>query len=215
MTIWLEDMNIKQRNITVDLFLPESMREELKHPLGLLLKEKPTETLLNLIIKERPPLVILVGDYCVKDFLAHGAIPNISIIDGKNLRNPFEDIIIPNGKVVNAKNPPATITIEAWKIIQKAIKYLLENHSENKVKNEGRKEQSIFINSVKSQIKKQPIIIMIDGEEDLLVIPTVIESPEKSFVVYGQPNEGIVLIKVTKNAKSKFKKLIQRMKEKD
>ena len=44
------------------------------------------------------------------------------------------------------------------------------------------------------------------------MFPAVLEAPENSFVVYGQPHEGIVLIKVTMNARFKFEKLIERMK---
>ncbi|MCK5157960.1 MAG: DUF359 domain-containing protein, partial [Candidatus Heimdallarchaeota archaeon] len=62
------------------------------------------------------------------------------------------------------------------------------------------------------KLPKEPIVLLITGEEDLLVFPAVLEAPENSFVVYGQPHEGIVLIKVTMNARFKFEKLIERMK---
>jgi len=39
--------------------------------------------------------------------------------------------------------------------------------------------------------------IVVDGEEDLLVIVAVLYAPEGSLVVYGQPGEGIVVVRVT------------------
>ncbi|NHJ47769.1 MAG: DUF359 domain-containing protein [Asgard group archaeon] len=175
-------------NFTSDLKLPESMRNELKKPLGQLITSQPTKTLIQLIEKDQPQLVIFVGDYCVQKALEHNLVPHLSIIDGKNLREPFEKITIGNAKEIKCKNPAATITVESWKKIKEIIKELV---------------------TIK---EKQPIILYIDGEEDLLVLPVIIELPNNSFVVYGQPHEGIVVINVTPNVKFKCKKLIERMK---
>ena len=174
-----------------DYFLPVEMREELKQPLGELITEAPTKSLLQRIENEKPRLTIFVGDYCVQEAINSGYIPNISIIDGKNLREKFSNILIPNAKVIKTKNPPAMVTAESWTMIAEQIGKQIDS-SENK--------------------SKEPIVLFIDGEEDLLVIPAVIESPEGAFIIYGQPHEGVVLIKVTANIKFKFRKLIERMK---
>ena len=179
---------IDLENIKHDFLLPFDMREELKAPIGKLITKEPTKTLIKLVEKKQPTLVVFVGDYCVHKALENNFIPNLSIIDGRNLREPFDEISIENAKIVNSTNPQATITIETWKIIREIFSELLENK------------------------EKQPIILYIDGEEDLLVLPVVLELPENSFVVYGQPHEGIVLINVTPNVKLKCKKLIERMK---
>lgn len=183
---------MKLETIDSDISLPRKMRKELKKPLGLLIETDPNQELLNIIKNEKPSLVIFVGDYCVKKMVEDkGFIPDISIIDGKNLREQFEKITIHNAKVIKAKNPPAKITREAWKRIEEAI--------------------ASKINGLKTKVSN-PILLIIDGEEDLLVFPAVLESPTNTFVVYGQPHKGLVLIKVTSNVKFKFKKLIERMK---
>ncbi len=41
--------------------------------------------------------------------------------------------------------------------------------------------------------------IMVDGEEDLAVLPSVILAPLKTCLLYGQPDVGIVLISVDRN----------------
>ncbi|NHJ31628.1 MAG: DUF359 domain-containing protein [Asgard group archaeon] len=175
-----------------EYILPEEMRSELKKPLGELITKEPTLKLIKIIQKENPPIIIFVGDFCVEDALKHGLTPDISIMDGLNLREPYHEISIHNAKVINSNNPPAKITVESWMKIAQAIKQQIQ--------------------STEKKIPKEPIVLLINGEEDLLVFPAVLEAPENSFVVYGQPHEGIVLIKVTMNAKFKFKKLIERMK---
>jgi len=185
-------MKEKSNSSFKEYFLPEEMRSELKDPLGELLTKEPTLKLIKLVEDEKPPLIIFVGDFCVEDALKHGLTPDISIMDGKNLREPYHEISIHNAKVINSNNPPAKITVESWTKIAQAIKQQIQ-----------RKEK---------KLPKEPIVLLITGEEDLLVFPAVLEAPENSFVVYGQPHEGIVLIKVTMNVRFKFEKLIERMK---
>jgi len=44
--------------------------------------------------------------------------------------------------------------------------------------------------------------ILIEGEEDLLVVPAAISSKPGSYVVYGQPGEGIVVLRVDERLQS-------------
>jgi len=53
-----------------------------------------------------------------------------------------------------------------------------------------------------------PVTIMVDGEEDLAVIPLVIAAPPSSVVLYGQPHEGIVLRTIDDGAKAAAKELL-------
>jgi len=185
-------MNKFKLNDIIRFILPEEMREEFKKPLGKLLTKNPTKELIKQIEEQNPPLIIFVGDYCVLDALKHGLIPDIAVIDGKNLREEFKEISIDNAKVIKSKNPPATITANTWL----KIKEIFES------------QKTIQI----TRKPKEPIVLLIEGEEDLLVLPIALEAPENSFIIYGQPYEGIVVIKVTADIKIKFSKLIGRMK---
>jgi uncharacterized protein (UPF0218 family) len=51
----------------------------------------------------------------------------------------------------------------------------------------------------------------VEGEEDLLTIVAVLYAPDGSFVVYGQPNEGIVVVKATPEKKDEANKLLNEM----
>jgi uncharacterized protein (UPF0218 family) len=52
----------------------------------------------------------------------------------------------------------------------------------------------------------------VDGEEDLAVLPCLLNSPKDAFILYGQPNEGVVLVKVDEaypRALNYYKQLIK------
>jgi len=50
--------------------------------------------------------------------------------------------------------------------------------------------------------------LIIDGEEDLLVLPVVQYAPIGSVVYYGQPGEGLVKVVVTKEKKRQVVALV-------
>ena len=84
--------------------------------------------------------------------------------------------------MVYVKNPPGTITEEAIVAIKEALESPKHVH------------------------------ILVDGEEDLLVLIAVFYAPEKSLVVYGQPYEGIVVVKVTSEKKAEAAEILKAMK---
>ena len=51
--------------------------------------------------------------------------------------------------------------------------------------------------------------ILVDGEEDLAVLPAILALPLGSVVVYGQPGEGLVWVDVTEEKKKEAYQLIQ------
>ncbi len=53
--------------------------------------------------------------------------------------------------------------------------------------------------------------MVVDGEEDLLTLVAVLCAPENSLVVYGQPHEGIVVVKVTEKTKRKIRRIVEAM----
>jgi uncharacterized protein (UPF0218 family) len=54
---------------------------------------------------------------------------------------------------------------------------------------------------VHESMDKQGSLIIVDGEEDLAVLPCILEADWDSIVLYGQPDEGIVMVKVTEEKK--------------
>ncbi len=60
--------------------------------------------------------------------------------------------------------------------------------------------------------KNEHTHIVVEGEEDLLVLIAVLYAPENSFVVYGQPYSGIVVVKVSAEKKAQAAAFLNEMK---
>ena len=60
--------------------------------------------------------------------------------------------------------------------------------------------------------QKPPIRLLVNGEEDLLVLPVCLFAPENSVVMYGQPNEGLVIAEITNEVREKVQKIVNQMK---
>jgi uncharacterized protein (UPF0218 family) len=57
----------------------------------------------------------------------------------------------------------------------------------------------------------EPVRIFVDGEEDLAVIPACLYAPVGSAVIYGQPSEGVVVVRVTEEKRKETKALLDKM----
>ena len=162
--------------------LPVNLRDQLKNPLGNLISDNDPNK--ENIIKEisTESVLITVGDRTTENMLQLGLKPQIQIIDGLEKRNRR---VVPTDDAVNTnlscRNPPGEITEESMQVIQKAFS------------------------------SKPPVRITVDGEEDLLVLPVCMSAPENSVVMYGQPNEGLVLVHVTPEIQAKVQKILDSM----
>ena len=113
---------------------------------------------------------ISIGDQTTKNLLDADIIPKIGIIDNIIERKTSKHNIEYNAVILNAVNPPGTITEELWATIKKSFQLS----------------------------GKSNVLIIVDGEEDLAVIPCVLMAPEGSIILYGQPGEGVVLVETDK-----------------
>ena len=101
--------------------LPNDLRDQLKNPLGNLIKDNDIDK--ENIIKEisAESVLITVGARTTENMLQLGLKPQIQIIDGLEKRNqrvvPTDDAVNTN---LSCKNPPGEITEESMKVIQKA-----------------------------------------------------------------------------------------------
>ena len=162
--------------------LPDDLRDQLKTPLGNLVSDNdPNKE--NIIKKiSAESVIITVGDRTTENMLQLGLKPQIQIIDGLEKRS---ECAVPADDTINTKlsckNPPGEITEESIQVIQKAFS------------------------------SEPPVRITVDGEEDLLVIPACIFAPENSVVMYGQPNEGLVIVTITPEIRAKVQKILDVM----
>ena len=160
------------------------LREKLKKPWGKLIRgsfDKTTNEIRGIIKEENPPCVITVGDVVSKNLAKEDIRLKLLIVDNKVMRTNIKPLSLPEGEEVHVKNPPGRITQEA-------------------------------INAVREAFKTDRIVkIIVDGEEDLLTPVAVLYAPENSIVVYGQPGEGAVVVKVTKDKKDEAAAILKVM----
>lgn len=151
------------------------------------MKGKPEETIKVLkehLLDNKPLLFASVGDFVSENALNHGLIPDIIVVDNRTLRQEIKPIDIRLSKI-SVKNPPATITKEAWKILRDSI------------------------------ILNKKLAIIVEGEEDLLVLPLMADMPLGSVIIYGQPNEGLVIITITEERQNWARNFINQMENKN
>jgi len=164
------------------LQLPDNLRDQLKNPLGNLISDNdPNKE--NIIKKiSAESVIITVGDRTTENMLQLGLKPQIQIIDGLEKRNQR---IVPADDTINTNlsciYPPGEKTEDSLQAIQIAFSC------------------------------EPPVRITVDGEVDLLVLPVCIFAPENSVVMYGQPNEGLVIVHITPDIQAKVQKILDAM----
>jgi uncharacterized protein (UPF0218 family) len=135
-----------------------------------------------MLIDQKPPCVVSVGDVVSINMHASGIHPQLTVIDYISLRDQAIPKQAPVEKTVNVKNPQGTITDEAIFAIKTALEANVHTH------------------------------VVVEGEEDLLTLIAVLYAPENSFVIYGQPYMGIVVVKATSEKKAEVKAFLKEMK---
>ncbi len=170
------------------LILKENGRSEFKKPFGKLYKSinDLKDDLED--YKKDNDLIISIGDVTTLNLQKESIIPNMGIIDNRIERreSAFKNKLSYYKIQLNTDNPPGTITKDLWNTIKKAF-HLIETYHDN-------------------------ILIVVNGEEDLAVIPCVIMAPPNSIVLYGQPGEGVVFCEVDK-VKNEAIKLLEKFEE--
>jgi len=166
--------------------LTPELREKLKTPLGLLIQgsfDETMKTLKELIEKEKPSKIVSVGDAVSDSMTRHGFSPQVLIVDNKVMRKIIQPVALDADQTLHVKNPPGTLTEEAWTVIKEALR------------------------------GKRRTKVLVDGEEDLLTLVAVLCAPENSLVVYGQPHEGIVVVKVTEKTRETMQRIVDAMEQ--
>jgi pantetheine-phosphate adenylyltransferase len=134
--------------------------------------------------KNFPGKVITVGDVTTDCFLGHGMLPDLAIIDLHARRKPYKllhEFSFPQDmKIARVASGPGYISHEAFMAIEDWSR-------------QGEK-----------------MILLITGEDDLLVLPAIDVAPCGTVLYYGQPDAGIVEVVVNGFVKEHVRKLLDR-----
>jgi pantetheine-phosphate adenylyltransferase len=154
------------------LMLPELLRKTLTKPIGTLIPDG-----VSVLAYLKDTCCISVGDTTTAALVSQGITPTLAIIDFQARRIPFH-----------------------W---EKPLWDMLTAHRlvEAYTSGPGYIQRDVMEAIARWQKTTCPSLFIIDGEEDLLVLPAILYSPLGSVVFYGQPEKGIIRVKVTKKKK--------------
>ena len=155
--------------------------QRLKTPFGKLIQDRDVTKSQIISDIKGAKKVITVGDATTERLISIGIIPDVSVIDGKERRSATDRQIRYPAKEFNCVNPPGTIARKAIDVLKQAIK------------------------------GTHPVRVRVDGEEDMLALPLFRFAPIGSVVLYGQPREGLFIVKITLSKKEEAKALMGRI----
>ncbi len=159
--------------------LPEVLRESFKKPFGHLYKSMDALHSKVSEIIERRLFLAVVGDISLKTVQSLGITPHIAVIDLKAERSSLPSYTIPSfDHTVKVHNPPGHISEEALKALSQAVEAL-----------------------------PATTCLIVEGEEDLLALPLFFLLPPGSYVIYGQPKEGAVVVEITEQLAGEARRL--------
>ncbi|MBM3229777.1 DUF359 domain-containing protein [Candidatus Parvarchaeota archaeon] len=144
--------------------ITDKLREYLKQPLGRLLE---TSAALE-VAKNHKGIICAVGDECIYNLLEAGARPQICLYDNLTMRKEVE----PHKKQAIAGYCKSPVHIE----------------------NQAGTISDGLCRALEKAFEKEESFIEVAGEEDLAVLPAMVYSKKGSIILYGQPNQGMVLI---------------------
>ncbi len=169
------------------IFLAESVRPHFRKLFGTLYEGTGDDTIRKLSGDlGSPTKLISVGDVTTFHLLNSDIIPDILIVDDRTKRGPASDRVVSGTKYkgfreISVVNPAGVITGELIDAVGDALA------SDCRVR------------------------IFVRGEEDLAAVPAMLMAPEGSVVLYGQPDQGVVLVRITVSKKEEIRNLLTKI----
>ncbi|WP_458208329.1 GTP-dependent dephospho-CoA kinase family protein [Haladaptatus sp. NG-SE-30] len=129
--------------------------------------------------------LIAVGDVVTFHLESAGVTPDVALVDGLTKRDTvppeIRDAVSDDARHVSVTNPAATLTEDLLTALTESIR------------------------------ADEATVLLVDGEEDLAALPAVLAAPEGASIVYGQPDEGMVLVTVTDERQESVAALLAKM----
>lgn len=186
-------IRIREVDRVGNLVMPVGLRDQLAQPLGTMLSTP--HMMRESFERHKRGVIVTVGDLTTKTLLDAGITPNLMIVDNKVERKAFpylQPIFTTRGfHRTHVTSGPGFIAQDAVKRIRIALK----------------------------SASTAPLVMEVDGEEDLLALPAITEALLGSVVYYGQPpvpawacgpiTQGVVEVLVTPEKKRSINTLLR------
>ena len=181
---------IRAADLDRTVHMPSTLDSELKKPMGTLFPgpEDTPEVAILAAVESIPafsPCLIAVGDVTVNSLLEIGWVPDVGIVDGLTKRTAWDGELDKSSFVGNlsCQNPPGQLTPELLECADLALEFAFSE--------EG-----------------GPVLLEVDGEEDLSPIFIHLLAPLGSVVLYGQPSAGVVMRITDEDTKARSRTML-------
>ncbi|MFC6756844.1 MULTISPECIES: GTP-dependent dephospho-CoA kinase family protein [Haloarcula] len=129
--------------------------------------------------------LVAVGDMVTYHLLEAGRVPDLALVDEQTKRSAVDSdvtaAITGFDRTVGVDNPAGTLTRELLEAMRAGLD------------------------------SDDTTLVDVDGEEDLAALPAVLVAPETASVVYGQPDEGMVLVTPNGSVRERVRSILARM----
>ncbi|MDS0281831.1 GTP-dependent dephospho-CoA kinase family protein [Haloarcula onubensis] len=129
--------------------------------------------------------LVAVGDMVTYHLLEAGRVPDLALVDEQTKRSAVDETVTAAitgfDRTVAVDNPAGTLTRELLAAMRDGL------------------------------ASDATTLVDVAGEEDLAALPAVLMVPESASVVYGQPNEGMVLVTPASEVRERARSILTRM----
>jgi len=128
--------------------------------------------------------LITVGDVVSLTFRKHGIKPFLSVYDGRTERREMTEFAI-----------------------------LVESEEKDQVVNPAGMITRQLVECIRGRIEGTGGLILVDGEEDLALLPAILLAPVGTDIVYGWPGKCMMLVTTDESIKAEMEQLMFTMEE--
>lgn len=129
--------------------------------------------------------LVAVGDMVTYHLLEAGRVPDLALVDEKTKRSAVDESVAAAisgfDRTIAVDNPAGTLTRDLLDAMRAGLD------------------------------SDETTLVDVEGEEDLAALPAVLMVPETAAVVYGQPDEGMVLVTPDSDVRERVRSILERM----
>ena len=126
--------------------------------------------------------LVAVGDVTVKGLMDMGILPDIAFVDGQTKRKALDASLLVNKAEYplnnSVTNPPGQLTPALLEVVRWSLQ------------------------------QDEPVLVEVEGEEDLAPMFVLATAPLGTIIVYGQPRQGVVMRILDLQAKQRARNLL-------
>ncbi|MFB6310691.1 MAG: GTP-dependent dephospho-CoA kinase family protein [Salinirussus sp.] len=145
----------------------------------------PVYTEADRLLADAGEPLITIGDVVTYHLIKGGQVPKVAVVDERTQRGSIDQEITAGitgfDRSIAVRNQAATLSAELLTALAEAIS------------------------------SPETVVLEVEGEEDLATLPALLAAPDGASIVYGQPDEGMVLVPVNATTRGRARDLLQRM----